>query len=32
MVFGLRKDNTEWENFVLGEDYDAFLITKKENL
>lgn len=31
-VFGFRTDNAEWENFVLGEDYEAFLITKKENL
>ena len=20
-----------WEEFIVGEDYDAFLITKKEN-
>lgn len=27
-VFGLRADNLEWETFVLGEDYEAFLITR----
>ncbi len=27
-VFGLRTDNLEWETFVLGEDYEAFLITR----
>lgn len=30
-VFGLRVDDSIWEKFVLGEDYEAFLITKKEN-
>lgn len=31
MVFGLRLEDNEWEEFIVGEDYDAFLITKKEN-
>jgi len=31
MVFGLRRVDNEWEEFIVGEDYDAFLITKKEN-
>ena len=30
-VFGLRIEDNEWEEFIVGEDYDAFLITKKEN-
>ena len=30
-VFGLRIDNNSWEEFITGEDYEAFLITKKEN-
>lgn len=28
-VLGFRIDNEEWENFVIGEEYTAFLITKK---
>lgn len=30
-VFGLKIDTNEWEEFIVGEDYNAFLITKKEN-
>lgn len=30
-VFGLRGDTNKWEEFITGEDYEAFLITKKEN-
>lgn len=30
-VFGLRVIDYEWEEFIVGEDYSAFLITKKEN-
>lgn len=30
-VFGLSIEDNEWEEFIVGEDYDAFLITKKEN-
>ncbi len=30
-VFGLRVTDDEWEKFIVGEDYSAFLITKKEN-
>jgi hypothetical protein len=29
-VFGLTS-NGEWDIFVVGEDYEAFLLTKKEN-
>jgi hypothetical protein len=28
-VFGLKDD--EWEEFIVGEDYEAFLITRKKN-
>jgi hypothetical protein len=31
MVFGLSTKDNQWEGFTVGEDYDAFLITKKEN-
>ena len=31
MVFGLRVEDNEWEEFIVGEDYDAFLITKTKN-
>lgn len=31
-VFGLTIDENEWEEFIVGEDYEAFLITKKENI
>ena len=30
-VFGLN-DKGLWEEFIVGEDYEAFLITKKENI
>jgi hypothetical protein len=30
-VFGLTIDTNKWEGFIPGEDYEAFLITKKEN-
>jgi len=30
-VFGLN-DNGEWDEFIVGEDYEAFLLTKKENI
>ena len=30
-VYGYTKDGT-WEEFIVGEDYEAFLITKKENI
>jgi len=30
-VFGLNA-NGEWEQFIVGEDYEAFLLTKKENI
>ncbi len=30
-VFGLSIESNEWEEFIVGEDYYAFLITKKEN-
>ena len=30
-VFGLTIDENKWEEFIVGEDYEAFLITKKEN-
>ncbi len=29
-IFGFTKDNT-WVKFEIGEDYEAFLVTKKEN-
>ena len=29
LVFGLKED--EWEEFIVGEDYEAFLITRKKN-
>lgn len=31
VVFGLN-DKGLWEKFIIGEDYEAFLITKKENI
>lgn len=31
-VFGLTIQENLWEEFVIGEDYVAFLITKKENI
>ncbi|MDD3688205.1 MAG: hypothetical protein PHE56_15765, partial [Bacteroidales bacterium] len=30
-VYGLTIDENIWEEFMLGEDYEAFLITKKKN-
>jgi hypothetical protein len=30
-VFGLNS-NGEWDEFLVGEDYEAFLLTKKENI
>ncbi len=30
-IFGLTKEGA-WIEFVIGEDFDAFLLTKKENL
>ncbi|WP_395057841.1 DUF6934 family protein [Flavobacterium sp.] len=30
-VFGLN-NNGEWDKFIVGEDYEAFLLTKKENI
>lgn len=30
-VFGLNS-NGEWDEFIVGEDYEAFLLTKKENI
>jgi hypothetical protein len=30
VVFGYNA-NGNWEQFVVGEDYDAFLLTKKDN-
>ena len=30
-VFGLNI-NGEWDIFIVGEDYEAFLLTKKENI
>jgi len=27
-IFGFTKDE-QWEKFIVGEDYEAFLITKK---
>ena len=32
MVFGLTIIENNWEEFMVGEDYEAFLITKKENI
>ena len=31
-VFGLTIEQNKWEEFIVGEDYEAFLITKKENI
>ncbi len=28
-VYGLTADKNIWEDFIIGEDYEAFLITKK---
>jgi len=32
IVFGLTIAENKWEEFVIGDDYEAFLITKKENI
>ena len=29
-VFGLRIDNNVWEEFVSGEDYEAFIVKRKK--
>ena len=29
-VFGLRVDNNVWEEFVSGEDYEAFIVKRKK--
>lgn len=31
-VYGLTVSGNTWEEFVVGEDYEAFLITKNENV
>jgi hypothetical protein len=31
-IFGFETKNNSWVNFEVGEDYEAFLVTKKENL
>ena len=31
IVFGLTVNDNIWEDFIAGEDYEAFLITKKQN-
>ena len=31
-IFGLTIEQNNWEEFIIGKDYEAFLITKKENL
>jgi hypothetical protein len=31
-VFGLTIEENKWEEFIVGEDYEAFIITKKENI
>jgi len=31
-VYGLTIEGNDWDEFIAGEDYDAFLITKKENI
>lgn len=30
-VYGLTIDSNSWEEFIIGNDYEAFLITKKDN-
>lgn len=30
-VYGLNAETDEWEEFIIGEDYLAFLVTKKHN-
>lgn len=29
-IYGLTVDDNIWEEFIIGEDYEAFLITKKK--
>lgn len=29
-VFGLRIDNNSWEEFIIGEDYEAFIVKRKK--
>jgi len=31
-VYGLTIEGIAWEEFIIGEDYEDFLITKKENI
>ncbi len=31
-VYGLNVATNEWEDFIIGEDYLAFLVTKKHNI
>lgn len=31
VVFGLSVETNEWEEFVAGDDYEAFLVTRKNN-
>jgi hypothetical protein len=31
-VYGLTVNDNIWEEFIIGEDYEAFLITKKKNI
>ncbi len=30
-VYGLTVETNVWEEFLAGEDYEAFLITRKNN-
>ena len=30
IIFGYNNEQN-WEEFIVGEDYEAFLLTKKEN-
>lgn len=32
VVYGLTIDENKWVEFLVGEDYEAFLITKRENV
>jgi len=31
-VYGLTTDTNKWEEFIIGEDYEAFLITKRNKI
>ena len=31
-IYGLTITDNNWEEFIVGEDYEAFLITRKENI